>query len=424
MRRIGIILLLLPALVAAGCAAPSAVAPPGGGAMADRSAPAGAAPSAAPEQKVAVAAPSPALRAEAPAPTPSRDPLKEAVALATAVHQELTAGSSPARASSTLELARDLAGRIPLSADSWLLLGWAGWKAGSRVAADAAFRKAYELDRTRTEALFALAEMSAEAGTLAGAHDHLARAWNDRPGPETARRLAAIDIATGRMDEARAVLSAAREASPADENLSADLSAAIDLAGNPAHALSVLPFHEGMPTRLLLARSSLQMRQGSLEGAAVDLEKALAREDAGPEAALLLGILKMQRGDLEGAEEQFRRLTATHPGLPEGYLNLGLTLRRQGRFADARAAYQAGLAARETADLHLNLGVLLELYLGDKAGARGHYRRFVEIGGAGADRVRGWAEYLAPVSGSESAAAPPSDRTTAPAASGKPGGKP
>jgi tetratricopeptide (TPR) repeat protein len=409
MRRGGLIHLLLAAvLAAAGCAAPSAnLSPdalagkttPPGGVKADRSAPPKAEPAAAPEQKVAIVAPAGAPQ---PPPPPPRDPVEDVVALAAAVHRGLSAPSPSSGASSILDLARDLTGRIPSSPDAWLLLGWAGRRSGSPVVASAAFKKAYDLDRTRTEALFALSEMSAEAGTASGAHDHLARAWNDNPGPAVARRLAAADIATGRLDEARAVLAAAREAAPGDEELAADLSSVHDMAGDPAYALSVLPFREGMPTRLLLARTSLQMRQGNLEGAAVDLEKALAREDAGAGADLLLGVLKMQRGDLRGAEEQFRQVTAEHPDIPDGYLDLGLALRRQGRFADARAAYQAGLAAHASADLHLNLGVLFELYLGDKTVARDHYRRFVEMGGAGADRVRGWAEYLAPATGSES----------------------
>jgi Tfp pilus assembly protein PilF len=415
MTRALLLSLLLAALAA--CATPYPPAGPSAGAQPTRPA---ASPQTAPEPAASPpGAPGIPVLSEAPPGTGSAaavpsapekpavpaDPAAEGYALMKRVHEAL---SRPGEAFTTLSLARDLAGRLPEHPDAWLLLGWAARRAQSPVVANAAFRRAFELDGSRVEALFALGEVAAEAGSPAAVREHLVHAWKDSPGPESARRLAAADIAARRLDEARSLLSAARDALPGEEAIAGDLSAALDMAGNPAQALSVLPYREGMPTRLILSRVSLMLRQGQLEGAAIEIEKALSREDAGPGAILLLGILKMQRGDLPGAEEQFRALTAGYPGLPEGFLDLGLALRRQGKFADARAAYEAGLLARETPELHLNLGVLDELYLGDKAGARAHYRRYVELSGAGADRVRGWIEFLAPATGS------------APGAGGKP----
>ena len=54
-----------------------------------------------------------------------------------------------------------------------------------------------------------------------------------------------------------------------------------------------------------------------------------------------------------------------------------MTLRREGKFSDARAAYEHALAVdADYAPAHRNLGVLLDLYLGDPAAALPEMERY------------------------------------------------
>ncbi len=340
----------------------------------------------------ATSAPLARLADAPPRPAPaSTDPALSALRLMREVREAL---DQPARSESALALARDLTALAPAHPYSWLLLGETARRAGNLASAAAALRKASELTPDPYP-LLALGATAAGAGSSLGEREWMVKAFRAEPTPANAQRLADADLRSGRLGEARSVLAAAYQANPGDPDLALNLAAVLEMGGNTAQALSVLTPGESQPTRLLLSRASLELRSGELEAASTHLDLALSREDAGADGLLLLGLLKMQRADLAGAEEQFRLVTRQHPERPEGHLHLGLALRRQGRFTDARGAYEEGLRVKESPELHLNLAVLLELYLGDKTGAQQHYRRFVEMKGPGADRVQGWIDYLA-----------------------------
>lgn len=77
---------------------------------------------------------------------------------------------------------------------------------------------------------------------------------------------------------------------------------------------------------------------------------------------------------------------------PPGLLNaLGVALRREGRFDDARLAYEQALALDANAALpHLNLAILHDLFLGDAAKAQPLYQRYAELVPAEAAQVGRW----------------------------------
>jgi tetratricopeptide (TPR) repeat protein len=93
-----------------------------------------------------------------------------------------------------------------------------------------------------------------------------------------------------------------------------------------------------------------------------------------------LGIAYARIGDLDLAEASLRTALELNPRHPAAYNELGLVLRRKGKFADARASYEAALA--QFADFHFahrNLAILCDLYLGDSACALQHYEAYSRI---------------------------------------------
>lgn len=84
------------------------------------------------------------------------------------------------------------------------------------------------------------------------------------------------------------------------------------------------------------------------------------------------------------------RARAAEP--PPGLLNaLGVALRREGRFDDARLAYEEALALDAQAALpHLNLAILHDLFLGDTARAQVLYQRYAELVPGEAAQVNRW----------------------------------
>ena len=97
-------------------------------------------------------------------------------------------------------------------------------------------------------------------------------------------------------------------------------------------------------------------------------------------AHLALGIAYARSGDLERAEASLQRALELSPGHPAAYNEIGLVQRREGRFEDSRASYEAALA--QYSDFHYahrNLGILCDLYLGDRACALEHYEAYSRI---------------------------------------------
>lgn len=133
----------------------------------------------------------------------------------------------------------------------------------------------------------------------------------------------------------------------------------------------------------------------------------------------------LRAGRTADAERQFRELAAKHPDLGGAHANLGVILRGQGKhdesiaaleravkaspkqpvffnqlgvsyrhkgqFNKSREAYESALALDPAyADGHLNLGVLLDLYLGDAALALVHYERYLALTPSGDVAVGKW----------------------------------
>ncbi len=96
--------------------------------------------------------------------------------------------------------------------------------------------------------------------------------------------------------------------------------------------------------------------------------------------AIELGMQQRNQGKLAESEASLRHATELAPDSAMAWDELGLTLRREGKFSDARDAYDRAIAADDSyAAAHRNEGVLLDLYLGDPTAALAQFERYKEL---------------------------------------------
>lgn len=133
------------------------------------------------------------------------------------------------------------------------------------------------------------------------------------------------------------------------------------------------------------------LRRGRLDDAAIAFEAmTVAYPDlAGP--WLNLAIVRARDGRTDEAERALRAAIERNPRNPVAHDLLGQLYRGQGRFEEARDAYQSALRIDpDYAAAHLNLAILLDLYLQQLPQALAHYERYRRLGGDDRALVERW----------------------------------
>jgi tetratricopeptide (TPR) repeat protein len=104
-----------------------------------------------------------------------------------------------------------------------------------------------------------------------------------------------------------------------------------------------------------------------------------------------LGVILRGQGKHDESIAALERAVKASPRQPTFYNQLGVSHRHKGQFKQAREAYESALALDPAyADAHLNLGVLLDLYLGETALALVHYERYLALTPSGDAAVGKW----------------------------------
>jgi tetratricopeptide (TPR) repeat protein len=282
---------------------------------------------------------------------------------------------------------------MPDDPQSWYAAGLVSYRSGDMTTAMERLTRSAALDPVNGLTLMTLGEVALTMGDLTKADRYFSMAYEASPTPESANRLAILRIEGGYLESARNTLSGILESYPDDVMTRNNLAVAHDMMGETSKGISLLEGEKITHRTLLHTRALLELKEGQPEKAAADLESGF--EDGGKaETWILLGATDLQKGEVASASDKFRKAIDTSPTSYEGYLNLGLSLRRQGLFADAEKTYLEGIASAPHPDLHLNLGILYELYRGDNIHALEHYRSYLEAGGGASARVEGWVKYL------------------------------
>lgn len=132
------------------------------------------------------------------------------------------------------------------------------------------------------------------------------------------------------------------------------------------------------------------MRAGNVTEAELEFQQIALAYPEFPGPDINLGILYRKAGHMDASEKALRAAVERNAGSAVAWNELGVTLRMRGQFRDAADAYQKAIAANaDFAPAYRNLGVLLDLYLGDSAGALSALEHYKQL--TGEDKpVSGW----------------------------------
>ncbi len=104
-----------------------------------------------------------------------------------------------------------------------------------------------------------------------------------------------------------------------------------------------------------------------------------------------LALIRLRQDRVGDAEEFVKQALIRGDDNAQAHLLYGVVQRRQGKFKESEVSYKRALKLDERlATAHLNLAILYDLYLGQLDKAEFHYRRYLAMEPAQAERVRGW----------------------------------
>ncbi len=128
----------------------------------------------------------------------------------------------------------------------------------------------------------------------------------------------------------------------------------------------------------LFDRADAELKSGDLDAAKVTLLRLTEEQPELVSPWINLGIVSRNLGDSDTATEAFGRVLVIQPGSCDALNQLGIMAREAGDFVQAEAHYLACLEAMpEFSEVHLNLGILYELYMGKYASALSAYHSYL-----------------------------------------------
>jgi tetratricopeptide (TPR) repeat protein len=137
------------------------------------------------------------------------------------------------------------------------------------------------------------------------------------------------------------------------------------------------------------------LKAGNYRQAEANLEEIIKVRPDIPEAHFNLGWARQKLDRHADAVKAFEAGLKLRVGDVEATNLLGVSLRETGRFAEAEAVYLRGIALAPNLDkLHLNLGILYELYMKRPAPALESYRRYQALQKTPDAKVAGWIALL------------------------------
>ncbi|MBK8972196.1 MAG: tetratricopeptide repeat protein [Hahellaceae bacterium] len=133
------------------------------------------------------------------------------------------------------------------------------------------------------------------------------------------------------------------------------------------------------------------MKQNRLADARVSFEQIHNQQPDLSGPLLNLGIIAFKEKDRSRATEYFNKAVETNPSNTEALNFLGVMAREDGKFAESEGFYRKALEVDpDFASAHLNLGMLLELYLGRLEEALEQYEIYQGLQKEPDPKVKNW----------------------------------
>ena len=164
---------------------------------------------------------------------------------------------------------------------------------------------------------------------------------------------------------------------------------AIDLGGKPDQPQASQQLQGDLQSKH--AQALQAMNQQEFERARVLFEEMVRVQPGVVTPYVNLGIIAEKRGDAEQAKHWYEKALAIDPAQPEALNQMGVLNREAGQFERALEYYQRALRADDSLpQVHYNLAILYDLYLGDYRNAIKHYERYQNLSQADSERVAQW----------------------------------
>ncbi|MEO0574589.1 MAG: tetratricopeptide repeat protein [Pseudomonadota bacterium] len=127
------------------------------------------------------------------------------------------------------------------------------------------------------------------------------------------------------------------------------------------------------------------------DGASQILEPFVLQNPQYPAAATTLAIAWRKLGRSDDALAMLETMLVTHDAFAPGWNEVGILHREAGRFEQAESAYMKAVTVKpDYALAHLNLGILLDLYLARHQQALEHYERYQALQSDEDKMVKRW----------------------------------
>jgi tetratricopeptide (TPR) repeat protein/tRNA A-37 threonylcarbamoyl transferase component Bud32 len=271
----------------------------------------------------------------------------------------------------------------PTSAWAQAFLANIFYRRGDLSAAVFAYRRALELDPNLAWANVGLGDALTKQRDLAGAAAAYRRAVELAPQSDIPHLSLGIALHNlGDLPRAATALRRAIELDPKSAKAHARLGMVLEALGDLAGATTALNRVTELDPKNASAHSNLGIvlfRRGDTAGAVAACRRAVELDPKNATALVSLGGALYRLGDLAEALAVYRRAVELDPKNAIAHSNLGMALLKQGDFAGAAAACRRAIELDpKNARAHTNLGVALQR-LGDLAGAAATLRRVTEL---------------------------------------------
>lgn len=203
--------------------------------------------------------------------------------------------------------------------------------------------------------------------------------------------LAAVMAATGCASVGDAVMKPLEAAKQAVGAPASAASAPTATPSREAAVAEVAPPPVAADAQRAFDAAKAALRAGRTADAERGFRDLAARHPELGGAHANLGLILRNAGKLDESIAALEQAVKAGPKQPVFFNQLGVSYRHKGLFAKAREAYETALALDPAyADAHLNLGVLLDLYIGEPALALVHYERYLALAPGGDATVGKW----------------------------------